>query len=956
MGDPLRVLIVEDLEDDVQLVERALRQSGYDPIIRRVDQAGAAKTALASDAWDIVIADYSLPSFSGLEALQLVRETGLDLPFILVSGTIGEAKAVAAMRAGAHDYVLKDNLARLGPAVRRELQEAQVRRARRRAEESLLESEARFRRMAENIQDGLFIIEHDTVVYVNERACEIFGYPREEFAHMTLLDTAAPEEQERLHEIVRQTQALGKEIEELETWIVRKDGSRRYIRSRYSVSREEGGVAGHYVVTTDLTERKLAEREVEERRRYLEGLLASAPDAIITLDAEHHIVEWNPGAEKLFGYPRDEVIGKKLDNLINDPSTYEQAVGFTHAVMGGESISPVEAVRIGHDGAPVDVIVAGSPILIAGEVIGAVAVYTDISERKRAERLLQSLNAATVAVEQALTPEEIFTTVGEQFQSLGFASAILSLDAARDRLLPVYFSYAPKAVRAAEKLVGLTAAEFSIAVENVDAFREAVHEGKTVLVDGSVSLRQMLPRPLRPLAGQLLKLFPLDRSICAPLVVEDEVTGVLSVQRSDLTDENIPAVTAFAQMISAAWRKAQLLQDLERSLEELKTTQGQLIQAQKMEALGRLAGGIAHDFNNLLTIIDISTRLLERGLHTRDPLWEHVLRVRETSERAAKLTTHLLSFSRREIVEPRVENLNRLVSDLSRMLQRIIGEDVTLVTHLASDLWTVKVDSAQMEQVIINLVVNARDAMPDGGLLSIETANVVLDDAYVARNVEAVPGEHIMLSIADTGFGMDDEVKSHLFEPFFTTKEAGEGTGLGLSTVFGIVKQSGGHILVESEPGQGTDFRIYLPRSREAESWVTEPPVDAPPGADRGTETILIAEDEQHVRELARQILAAQGYQVLAAANGLEALALGTGHEGPVHLLLTDVVMPHMNGVQLAGQLCAKWPELKVLYMSGYSDDVLASHGLLEDRTIVLPKPFTLEALTRKVRSVLDSA
>jgi two-component system cell cycle sensor histidine kinase/response regulator CckA len=347
--------------------------------------------------------------------------------------------------------------------------------------------------------------------------------------------------------------------------------------------------------------------------------------------------------------------------------------------------------------------------------------------------------------------------------------------------------------------------------------------------------------------------------------------------------------------------------------------------------------------------------MVERQLHPQDPLWEHVLRIRETGVRAAKLTKHLLSFSRREIVEPRIVNLNELVGDLSRMLQRVIGEDVRLVTTLHEHLWLVKVDPAQMEQVIVNLVVNARDAMPEGGLLTIETANVTLDDAYAARHVEARPGQYVLFTLSDTGVGMDDEVKAHLFEPFFTTKQRGEGTGLGLSTVFGIVKQSGGHIQVDSKVGQGTTFLIYLPRSDEARVSDETSTLDASEGAAQGTETILVAEDETDVRELAVYILSGLGYQILAAENGLEALTASDEHSGSIHLLLTDVVMPQMNGRELAEQLCARRPGLKVLYMSGYSDDVIAYHGVLEKGANVLNKPFTLEELAQKVRTVLDA-
>jgi PAS domain S-box-containing protein len=379
----------------------------------------------------------------------------------------------------------------------------------------------------------------------------------------------------------------------------------------------------------------------------------------------------------------------------------------------------------------------------------------------------------------------------------------------------------------------------------------------------------------------------------------------------------------------------------------------QFYQSQKMEALGRLAGGIAHDFNNLLTVIQLSIRLLQRQMSLEDPLWEHVSRIQETSERAAKLTKQLLSFSRRELIEPQVVTLNQLVSDLGRILQRIIGEDVKLVMTLAEDLWLVKVDPSQMEQVILNLAVNARDAMPEGGILKIETANVILSEAYVARHVDAQPGEHVMLAVGDTGVGMDEEVKAHLFEPFFTTKARGQGTGLGLSTVFGIIRQSEGHIWVQSDLGRGTTFRIYMPRAREAAAIIA--PRTVATSAVGGGETILVVEDEEDVRALTIRTLRMQGYKVLAARDGQDALQVSAEYDAPIHLLLTDVVMPQMDGRELARQMQPRRCEMRVLYMSGYADRPFVKQFLSTPGIAFLPKPFTVEALVQKVQAALEN-
>jgi PAS domain S-box-containing protein len=383
----------------------------------------------------------------------------------------------------------------------------------------------------------------------------------------------------------------------------------------------------------------------------------------------------------------------------------------------------------------------------------------------------------------------------------------------------------------------------------------------------------------------------------------------------------------------------------------------QFQQAQKMEALGRLAGGIAHDFNNLLTIIHLGTQLLERQILPEDPLWKLVQDIREAGNQGASLTRQLLSFSRQEVIRPRVLKLSQVVTDLSRMLQRVLGEDIRLATVLADGLWSIQADPAHIDQVIVNLAVNARDAMPGGGVLTIETANVVLDEAYAALHVDAQPGEHVLLVVSDTGIGMGDEVKARIFEPFFSTKERGQGTGLGLATVFGIVKQSDGHIEVYSEVGQGTTFKIYLPRIREAEA-LPEAPFHALPSIAvrlaRGTETVLLVEDDTPVRELALRALESCGYRVLAAGDGLQALQIGQQHDGPIHLLLTDVVMPQMSGRELAGQLQPRRPEMRVLYMSGYTDNAIARHGVLAPGVAFLPKPFTIEDLTQMVRETLS--
>ncbi|MBI4376515.1 MAG: response regulator [Elusimicrobia bacterium] len=441
-----------------------------------------------------------------------------------------------------------------------------------------------------------------------------------------------------------------------------------------------------------------------------------------------------------------------------------------------------------------------------------------------------------------------------------------------------------------------------------------------------------------------------ERNLDIPVII---LSGTIEEEKA------VEAMRAGASDYIMKGKAARLLPAIERELREAEArrkarkVEEQFRQAQKMEAIGRLAGGVAHDFNNLLTAILGNCSFLVDGIKRGNPDTKDVEDIRAAGERAAALTRQLLAFSRKQVLEVRVLDLNAVVASMDRLLRRLIGEDIELTMAAGNDLGRIKADQGQIEQVIMNLAVNARDAMPDGGKLKIETANTTLDETSSGGQFEVKPGPYVTLLIADTGCGMDDKVLSHLFEPFFTTKEMGKGTGLGLSTVYGIVKQSSAYIWINSAPGRGTTFKICFPLVKEAAEPVASP--ERTIKSLRGSETILLVEDDERVRNLTRRILTQQGYKVLPTADGTEALRVCDEHKGDIHLLVTDVVMPRVSGGELARQILQTRAGIKVLYISGYTDNVIAHQGVLKPGIHFLQKPFTPEGLARKMREVLEA-
>jgi PAS domain S-box-containing protein len=565
----------------------------------------------------------------------------------------------------------------------------------------------------------------------------------------------------------------------------------------------------------------------------------------------------------------------------------------------------------------------GFPIVIGGEVLGVFELFAR-QPRPRDEGVLETLQSVGDKISQFLTRKQAEEAV---YQSEARKAAIL--EAALDAIIT--FDHAGRIV------------EFNPAAE------------------------QMFGRPrAEALGGEMADLLPAAEAaeFRRRLAQGDEPDGVpgykgrreLTARRADGSAFPIELTTTRIRTDDALLFSCYVRDLTERKQAEarLQQTEERYRQAQKMEAVGRLAGGIAHDFNNILTAITGFADLLLLTLKGDDLQKEYVQHILTSSERAAALVRQMLTFSRKHVQALKVLDLNSLVSNMNKMLHRVIGEDMSLSAALATDLSRVKADPGQLEQVLMNLVVNARDAMPQGGKLTLETANVELDESYTRAYPGVRPGAYVMLAVTDSGCGMSKEVQARLFEPFFTTKEVGKGTGLGLATVYGIVKQSEGHIAVYSEVGRGTTFKVYLPAVREA---VTVPPVVAaipgPVARMAGTGTVLLVEDEDHVRQLSRQILQVSGYRVLEARHAAEALALYEQQDAPVDLMVTDVVMPEMNGCDLASRLQERRPDLRVLFMSGYTDNAVLRHGLLSEGAAFLQKPFTAAALANKVQELL---
>src|SRR5881398_3287001 len=799
MPATVRILIVEDNPDDAALVEREVRRTDMTCTFRRVDTREGMVAAVREFTPDVILTDHSLPTFSARDALQVGQQLSPGTPVIVVTGRLGDEPAVQYLQLGAADYVVKDHLHRLGPAVLRALD---IKRNR--------EAQAR----AQQLQAATYRI-----------------------AQAAMSTPGLADLLPAVHQIV------GELMPAQNFYIALYDPVHDLLSFPYAVDERD----------TDFPSKRMGKGLTEYVLRTGQALLAT-PELHAELERRGEVELIGPASIDWVGVPLkigDRTIGVLVAQTYTPGVRYRDTEKHVLQFVSTQVAMAIERKR----------------------------TEEQLHESERKYRLLFETN-----------PEPMFVY---DFETL--------------RIMAVN--------EAAITRYGYSEAQFlALTIRDI---RPPEEQGR---------LEQELTR-------------------------RTDEGAVRAGVRHRAKDGRLFEVDLVARPLEFAGRRARLV--LARDVTAQRHLEDQLRQSQKMEAVGQLAGGIAHDFNNLLTAILGSTQLLLQATPPGDVRREDVEEIRNAGLRAAELTRQLLAFSRRQVLAPKVLELNAVVANMDKMLRRLIGDDVELATALHAEAGAVNADPGQLEQVLLNLVVNARDAMPGGGRVLIETTRLLLRDELVERRHRLAPGDYVCLTVTDSGLGMDEATQAHLFEPFFTTKEVGKGTGLGLATVYGIVKQSGGYIWVYSEPGRGTTVKVYLPRVRGA----AEPPLPAPepPPLRGGNETVLLVEDAAPVRTLARRSLEARGYRVLDAADGPSAIELSARHAGEIDVLVTDVVMPGMSGRELAERLAPTRPAMKVLYTSGYTDDAMVRQGVLNAGVAFLQKPFVPDSLARKVREVLDS-
>ena len=665
----------------------------------------------------------------------------------------------------------------------------------------------------------------------------------------------------------------------------RQLGVLRHWRASY-IPLELGGARCVATYVEDITDQVTAEQALQASELRFRTICEAAPLGIFLTEGASQVVYANPAAQRMVGRPESELLREGWGAAVHPDDVASVTAIVRAADQSRRGDLQVDARFVRPDGTVVWTETVAREVYDGSRHLGRVAVMSDVTERRKIEAALHE-------------SEALFRELSENVDAVFYLSRpdVSRIDYVSRGFTTVWG-------RSREELQS-----------NPDLWLTTIHPDDRARVTAAFG---------RDRAG-----FKAEYRVVRP---DGSVRWV--------SDRSFPVRDAEGKIVRIA--------GVATDETERRTLEAQLLQAQRLESIGRLAGGVAHDFNNLLTVV-----MSHAAFARQDPKGaeEDLISIERAGRRAAELTSQLLAFARRQVIEPRVVALNALTGQVDRMLQRLLGEQVALETQLQPDLWTVRVDPAQMEQVLVNLAVNARDAMPNGGTLTIETANVELGGGYALTHADVVPGEYVMVAVSDSGEGIDPALLPMIFEPFFTTKPSGVGTGLGLATCYGIVKQAGGHIWAYSEPGRGSTFKLYLPR---AEGEVADTAHAVPDPAVQGDETILLVEDDADVRAIAVRALRVQGFRVLEATDGVDALEVARAYAGTIHLLLTDVVMPRMGGKELAAVLVVERPAMRVLFASGYTRNAIVHQGVLEQGRHFLQKPYVPATLARRVREVLD--
>ena len=903
MEKPLRILHLEDDPDFVSLVSEMLKDEGVSAEMTSTQNFQDFTAALHDHSFDLILADYSLPTCNGLQALNLVREKDSNIPFVLISGTIGEHAAIECLRCGATDYVLKNKLERLAPAVRRAVKEAQERTHRKRAETELVRREKYFRTLTEHSLDALTILNGEGLFQFNSPSLKtVLGYEPKDVAGQSISALVHPDDLPGVQAAFQRALKTPDEVITHEFRCRHQDGSWRDLEAVGQNRLDDPEIAGVVLNSRDISDRKRAEAELREGEKQYRLIFEGSPIPMWVTDLETlRFLEVNDAAVHQYGYSREEFLAMGSRDIRSTGET-ERFVKYINEVVKNHPENGVGRAGLWRhqrkNGEDIDVEIKWSKITFRGRDAILIMAH-DITERKRAAEALEK-SEASLAAAQRIAHLGSWELDLKDLKNMSVNELRWSDETYR------IFGYEPQQV-------AVTA----------DFFYEAVHPDD----------RQRIAAALAE-ALQKKGLYDVEHRILLP-------TG----------EERYVRERAETVMNSSG--KPVQMRGIVMDITERRQLGEQLRQSQKMEAIGQLAGGVAHDFNNILTVIHGHASLLLVDKTVTKNAARSAQQIAQAAERAAGLTRQLLTFSRRQVMQPRRLDLNAIVSNMTMMLGRILGEDIVLQLNYWPEPAFIKADSSMMEQVLLNLVVNARDAMPKGGQLAIKIASLKLGPNPRPYRSESRAGEFVCMTVADTGSGIDPENLRRIFEPFFTTKEVGKGTGLGLATVYGIINQHQGWIEVDSELGKGSTFRVFLPLARDAAPAKEDKAL--PATVRGGNETILVVEDEVAVRELVCRVLGSHGYHILEAETGVKALEVWQQNKKKIDLLLTDLIMPdRLNGRELAETLRAERPQLKVIFTSGYTADVVGKDFVLQRGLHYLQKPYDPQKLAVTVRDCLD--